>query len=759
MSSNDEDDRPPRGPTKKRGHRPCDVCRRKKRRCDGGEPCDRCIKHESECTYQQKAMPRLAAQGSSYVNSLENRLKTVEGLLRESHMVSSPETPLEPTPEDSQAVGLITRAIRGLSKPFPAPHSEDLTFLEVAASLSSLSLNNQSNRGFQGKSSQAMLIKTAVELRSQTVPAPASRPVAQPPEKLWRMKPWETGPSCPNYIFPPEDLALRLVSLYFSNVNIFFPVLNRPIFEQGLASHMHLSEHGFARLLLLVCALGSRYSDDPRVHPDRSVGTAGWIWFDQMNLTVAAQPTLFDLQCYCLAVQFLDRTSGPRTAWTMAGIGIRLAQDIGAHRMKLRKDPISPEEEMEKRAYWTLVVFDAQLCSALGRSIAIQSHDFDLDFPLAVDDEYWEASSCNAAFSQPSNKPSMVDYLNCQLNLNRILSFTLKVFYSTSRSRSIIGVTDESWEMFVMEFDSALNTWRDSVPVHLRWNPGRTDDDMFFDQSAALWCNYYMTQILVQRPFIHSEFLRSVASKSFPSLTICNDAARAVGHVAEIHHQRRPNNPLVFGSTAVFTAGIVLLLNIWGGRRGGSVQDADFSDVHRCLGVLRAYNERWPAAGPLLDTLEQLLKVDHALSVGASPANYVPPLCGSDHSSGTAGGKSSSPPVSRDPSFGVPSSSVLTWPAYDPMLETFNHDGMMNTLYGPGEAPARAPLVGAGYTTDTTSFLNNVPHALSFTAGDSNHHGTGNTTAMHIDTVAIWSAAPSGFEVSDWDSYLTSIGT
>lgn len=52
--------------------------------------------------------------------------------------------------------------------------------------------------------------------------------------------------------------------------------------------------------------------------------------------------------------------------------------------------------------------------------------------------------------------------------------------------------------------------------------------------------------------------------------------------------------------TAIFTSGIVLLLNIWGGNRSGRVQDADLSDVHRCMAVLRAYKERWPSAGPLL---------------------------------------------------------------------------------------------------------------------------------------------------------------
>ncbi|KAJ7513176.1 hypothetical protein B0H11DRAFT_2213704 [Mycena galericulata] len=39
---------------KRRRHRACDSCRRKKRRCEGGEPCAYCVRRNSECTYGEK---------------------------------------------------------------------------------------------------------------------------------------------------------------------------------------------------------------------------------------------------------------------------------------------------------------------------------------------------------------------------------------------------------------------------------------------------------------------------------------------------------------------------------------------------------------------------------------------------------------------------------------------------------------------------------------------------------------------------------
>ncbi|KAJ7791790.1 hypothetical protein B0H14DRAFT_187866 [Mycena olivaceomarginata] len=60
----------------------------------------------------------------------------------------------------------------------------------------------------------------------------------------------------------------------------------------------------------------------------------------------------------------------------------------------------------------------------------------------------------------------------------------------------------------------------------------------------------------------------------------------------------------------VFTAGVVLLLNIWGGKRSGLGLSADsgqeMTEVHRCMRVLRGYEIRWLSAGKLWDILFNL---------------------------------------------------------------------------------------------------------------------------------------------------------
>jgi hypothetical protein len=109
----------------------------------------------------------------------------------------------------------------------------------------------------------------------------------------------------------------------------------------------------------------------------------------------------------------------------------------------------------------------------------------DLQYPIACDDEYWERNSNGYTFYQPRNKPSLVEYFNCLLTLNRILSLTLKVLvsslfiimtilstnvspqYSLNRCKVKLGLANGSWEeQIVMELESSLNTWFNAIPEH-----------------------------------------------------------------------------------------------------------------------------------------------------------------------------------------------------------------------------------------------------------------------------------------------------
>ncbi|KAJ7776359.1 fungal-specific transcription factor domain-containing protein [Mycena metata] len=555
-----------------------------KGRCEGGQRCIRCAKYDLACTYVEPAPPRNTSRvdglsdsnDAQYVEILKLRLEAAEARLAR---------------QEATQTGLATRAIRSLAEPFPEAHPDDAGFLEIADSFQALSLDGVSrDPGFQGKSSAAMLVKAAVEVKP--VNKPRTPPWNRPPPRRWTLKPWETEVHLTTRLpfFPDDSLLTLLVSCYFAKVNRFLPLLHRGIFEESLRRRLHIQDPSFGSVLLLVCALGSLYLTGAQNRSE-----LGWQCYDQVQLcgqSLRQQPTLYDLQAYCLATQFLCSAASPRVAWRILGFGVRLMEDVGAHRRKARGKTISVEEELEKRAMWVLLVLDTFIGGTLGRSTALAPLEIDISLPSDCDDEYWDASS-TALFG-------------CLINLYRVLNFAQQSFYSTvaslRRAKDSTSFTD-----IVRELDIALDRCSSNIPPHLIWDPERLNP-LFFDQSAALHCLYCYTRIIVWRPFIPA--IRSQKMRPNPNaLVICARAARSCIEVTQVYRQRSPDSVLPFSQNPIFSSAMVLLLDRW------SNQDlAEHTNEESLLAVavdiFKSQQKCWVSSGYYVGVLERLIALE-----------------------------------------------------------------------------------------------------------------------------------------------------
>jgi hypothetical protein len=107
------------------------------------------------------------------------------------------------------------------------------------------------------------------------------------------------------FIFPPDDLLHHLLTSYFDFLGKCLPLLHEPSFRRGIAEGQHLCNADFAQLVLLVCAVASRYSGDPRVLLDgnSSPSSAGLKYIEQVTLLHPTSPhraNLQQLQAYCV---------------------------------------------------------------------------------------------------------------------------------------------------------------------------------------------------------------------------------------------------------------------------------------------------------------------------------------------------------------------------------------------------------------------------------------------------------------------------
>ncbi|KAJ4480243.1 fungal-specific transcription factor domain-containing protein [Lentinula aciculospora] len=644
-------DSPGLAPAAKRRRTPaCDNCHRRKVKCDRDEKanniCSVCSSSGIDCTrsiQKKKRGPKAKilpgkSDPRTLVTTILSAPKTViipsdESIIRQmlfdlASYARNLERQLEQALEQgtqSESESLLPASQSSPLLPLSGAQDEaeahDILLLQVQR----LSIDDNDDKLYHshaGRSSHYMLLQTALTIREEADAGyKGIISVESKRNKLWMRAPWHRlppEPVDPPYEFPESDLLRKLLTLYFDKHHPIYPLLHRPSFEhQVYVQNLHLTDRRFGAIVLAVCALGSRLTDDPRTLYDGSqdLRSAGWKYFGQIRLvrtsfTVAEPLSLYDVQLYALSILHVSTTPIGDVAWFLLALGIRSAQLVGAYRKANFKTPMKSrlEEELWRRAFWNLTATDLYMSIAMGHPRATREEDIDLELPPECDDEYWDIpSNPELELIQPIGKASNMSYWHHFIKLLHIAGLVKDNLYTTRKSAPWGGSLPDSNDKIVMELDSALNSWIYELPDHLKWDPHRTDN-VLFSQTVCLHSNYYWVQIQLHRLFIRPGPL---SAGNFPSLAICTNAARSYIHILQAY-DARPEMPVIAAYIApVFMAAIMLLINLWTSLRQKTSYDPrkDMADVYTCVNHLHAYEERFEIAGRLHDILEAIISV------------------------------------------------------------------------------------------------------------------------------------------------------
>ncbi|KAG7098328.1 hypothetical protein E1B28_000289 [Marasmius oreades] len=586
-----------------------------------GSKCSPCLSFNLQCTHNDPVKKR--GPKSIYVAYLESRIKTLEDELDQFKGQGSSESPRprhvkgHPSPEDA---GSPPPKLRSSPSDFHIPSEaspssshtpgisdeEDLEYLDLLNHTKNLSLNVMENRFF-GHSSSFAYTKNAYRVKKEVTGADLEDTHVKR-SKFWAPQLWERPPAWPDYRFPDRDLMTSLVNLYFSKVNPFLPILHAPIFESSVRQNLHLRDEHFAATLLLVCALGSRFSDDPRVlTASEQYLSSGWKWYDQVQTFRRSSfdpSSLYELQYHCLATLYVHGASSITAAWTSVGLGIRYAVELGAHRRKPEGHKLTVEDELKRRAFWVLVILDRSISSFLGRPGSLREEDFDAEMPVECDDEFWDQNAFPYLVSnQPLDKPSKISAFVCLIRLYSISAFAMRTIYSIKKSRLISGVFGDQWERRVInELDASMRHWQLSLPQHLKWTLDRKPDGVFYSQSAYIHVLFHDTQIQIHKPFCDKPGLSPL-----PSSAICTESARLCIEIVDRHlRYELLGMPDVICTT--YGASVTLTMDIWRSKRDGvKLESTDMiDDIRKGLDFLEACEERWSLAGRFRDFVGDL---------------------------------------------------------------------------------------------------------------------------------------------------------
>ncbi|KAJ6550108.1 fungal-specific transcription factor domain-containing protein [Mycena capillaripes] len=610
------------GVTGKRRRLPgaCDACRRRKVRCDSaqmaGQRCTSCAIARIECTHGRLQWEtENQAPQQQYAPGVKTGRDYVESILSTSVVYIPSNDPAA----SHRILVEVAQYARGLERQLAAFQASSSAGDSPSESSSCEAPPSPTAR-YLGKSSTMQFVNSAVKHMHHNPSYVANIQKSG----LWatETQPWEDYTTQrPQHSFPDDDLLHILVNIYFDQINPLSGILHFPTFRDSLANGLHTRDPHFGAVVLVVCASASRYSSDPRVFIDGATEhSCGWKWFRQvrpLRTSFSPQPSLYQLQLICLSVLYISSMSKPEECWTLAGLGIRVAQAAGAHQRSgyTRMAPL--EAEQYKRVYWILVTLDSFMGLFQGRPGIASYADVDLDFPIDLEDEYQPCEWTDQHPTQRLQKPCTSAFLGAYLRMVLIFArIPGAVYPGDGKTCSPDAVAD---------LIADLNGWVELIPDHLRWDPAQ-ENQIFLDQSVILYTAYYHAQILIHRPFIQTPGKEAVSNTiNFPSLAICANAARACGRVLDLHARRgRGLLPHANVMTALFDSAIVILINVWavvGGARARTTEEFNraTADAQNCVRVLRLYERRFRVAGRKCDIISMLLNLGKNGSVSDGP--------------------------------------------------------------------------------------------------------------------------------------------
>ncbi|KAJ7607206.1 fungal-specific transcription factor domain-containing protein [Roridomyces roridus] len=554
--------------------RACDRCRRRRIKCDEGHPCQACLAASSACTFEEPGK-RTHPHKSKRTATLEDRMHHLETLIQaippavfaaghagDDHPMSmgdAPASPIAPFMFPSFASGVPPPSLHVFPLTNPSTHftpkplkidesiatpllsgdasspdqlAEETSRLSLSASY--LYFDDEGYTRWQGETSGLPLLDLLVERHvpsSDAATPPSVAPVEQDwfpnrtprrtdvnPQTLWRL--------ITSYVAP--ELMDSLVHCYLSTSYYLLPFLHVPTFLADYGNPQKWGEPGFGAFIVAICCLASRHMDDPRVRASPQDGiSAGTQWFELLGrlrtLPIADRPTLYTIQADLIAAVYAVGLGKLSKAAALLSEAVTISIDAGLHRNADTYDLFDPiEDEVRKRTFWCVYIWDKQLSAHFGRPPMLRLRDCDVGEPAQVDDEYITREGVGAPVLPPDTSCRMTAFV-CALRMAVVLESVLDIPPVRDASAgsflmhagALLGGAGSRRVRELREEEGLLDEIHHGIPTYFAHNAETlaSEDTIRFTQAVRLHCAEQFVKLLIYR----HRFSELVAERTAPT--------------------------------------------------------------------------------------------------------------------------------------------------------------------------------------------------------------------------------------------------
>ncbi|KIV91403.1 hypothetical protein PV10_05946 [Exophiala mesophila] len=577
-------------PKRRRIARACDMCRKKKIKCDGKMPkCGHCINYKTECIFTQVEKKRNPPKGAKYIEGLENRLGRMESLLRMSGLLTEEEagrtdlgtlekrlaekassrenatartsspapsrigvnSQSESSPRPSSQTDTNTTPRDTVTS--PSSDSDKLKSSEVenlSEAMCSLVTNNIGETRYIGSSSAFSIFSSkGIEWVNQKTGDASFQETIQnavnEEDNKWQYwKPEIFGDIFVRRVFkplPPKDEAMSLFKDFFENFNCMFPLFHEPTF-------MHLVEKQYSKdpyegsgwwaSINVALAIAYRIRVMSNVVPQEDDQKA-WLYLKNAmgvitELTMR-NTDLLSVQALLGMALFLQGTPNPQPSFFLIAAAIRCSHTIGLHKRGAAFNLNPIEVEQRKRVFWIAYLLDKDTCLRAGRPPAQDDDDMNVELPSEDPPD----NIGNVPLADGKGKINLFR-LMCEFAI--ISSKVYRQLYSVQASKQSDGELLNT----IGELDKELEAWKDSIPIDFRpEHEIKTEHTPLILHIVVLHFSYYNCLTTIHRMSVHhgywtsrlSEYAiqglntRPLNPRVFSSAALCVSAARASIHL------------------------------------------------------------------------------------------------------------------------------------------------------------------------------------------------------------------------------------
>ncbi|KAI9824149.1 MAG: hypothetical protein M1826_007463 [Phylliscum demangeonii] len=489
--------------------RACDMCRKKKIKCDGQLPaCSHCINYKTECIFTHVEKKRNPPKGAKYVEGLENRLNRMESLLKLSGVLAEDDdgktdlkmlekqlagkaakkgsSPSKPASQrGSVAVASSADSYHDdASTPPSAFETPDTTATPAEAEkrdeeevealsdmMSTLVTNSSGETRYIGSSSgfsifsprgiQWVCEKTGDSSFQEMIGAAAMNDSKW---MHWKPEVFEDLFARRAFVpLPAKDEALSLLRDFFENFNCMFPLFHEPTFMHLVDLHYAQDPYegsGWWASLNVALAIAHRLRVMSKlVSPDEDQKAWGYL---KNALGLVTELTmrntdLFSVQALLGMALFLQGTPNPQPSFSLVAAAIRLAHSIGLHR-RGSGFHLRPEEiEQRKRVFWIAYLVDKDLSLRSGRPPAQDDDDMNVELPS-------EDPPDNIGNIPLGDGQGKVNLFRLMCTFAVIESKVYTQLYAVKASRQSDGELLQT----IGRLDRELEDWKNGIPIDFR---------------------------------------------------------------------------------------------------------------------------------------------------------------------------------------------------------------------------------------------------------------------------------------------------